>query len=170
MNKKVNTISEYLLGLMGLAGILIITAGVFARFVLKVSIPWADETMRTMFVWAYFLGAAALDYESGLMRLNALEEILLRHGHKVPVKVLSIISEVCCVAFFGACAYYVGTTVQRYASKGITTSTSNTPAWVLPLAYGVGSVIICLVSVRNIVLAFRKENAKAEEMTVDTNI
>ena len=49
---------EFFMGITGLAAILLTTLGVFTRFVLKVSIAWSDELLRTIFVWAYFIGTA----------------------------------------------------------------------------------------------------------------
>ena len=49
---------EAFVGAIGLMAILLATLGVITRFVLKISITWSDELLRTVFVWAYFIGAA----------------------------------------------------------------------------------------------------------------
>ncbi|WP_194610063.1 TRAP transporter small permease [Clostridium vitabionis] len=49
-----------ILGMMGFAGIAIMTLGVFTRYVLVIPLNWSDEFLRTLFVWSYFIGAAMI--------------------------------------------------------------------------------------------------------------
>lgn len=63
------TAAEYFIGAIGLMAILLATLGVITRFVLKISITWSDELLRTVFIWAYFIGTALLYRSSVLMRL-----------------------------------------------------------------------------------------------------
>jgi len=68
---------ELLLGIAGLTAILLVTLGVITRFVFQISIAWSDELLRTVFVWAYFIGTALLyRANGGLMRLELLEDYL----------------------------------------------------------------------------------------------
>jgi len=63
------TAAECFIGAIGLMAILLATLGVITRFVLKISITWSDELLRTVFIWVYFIGTALLYRSSVLMRL-----------------------------------------------------------------------------------------------------
>ena len=46
--KKLETGSDQFLGMIGFVGILVITANAFCRFVLRISMAWSDEFLRTI--------------------------------------------------------------------------------------------------------------------------
>ena len=101
---KINQKCTFFLGIVGLVGILVATAGVFTRFVLKISIPWSDELLRTIFVWGYFIGAAFCFEEGGIMHLELVEDSLKKHHKLMAHKVLAVISDVISLVFFcGIC-------------------------------------------------------------------
>lgn len=58
-------------------------AQVIARYVLKVSAPWAEETARYVFIWMTFLGAAYAAKTGSHIRVDILESALGRHGAAV---------------------------------------------------------------------------------------
>lgn len=155
--KKLNQVGTIFIGTAGLVGILIGTAGVITRFVLKVSISWSDELLRTMFLWAYFVGAALCFQEGGIMRLEFVEEALLRRGRKGCYKVIKVICAVVNALFFGISTYYVGSICMQHVARGTTSGTSNTPAWILPASYGIGCLLITVFAVRDTLLALRSE-------------
>lgn len=154
MNNILNKISEKaesLIGLVGLVGILIITANVICRFILKISMAWSDELLRTMFIYGYFIGAALMFYSGDLMCLELLRDGFKRKGKKTASRILKLILSVINLAFFGMLAYYIlSGIVIPFIQSGAHTSTSNTPAWVLPLGYAIGILVIALTSVKNI--------------------
>lgn len=49
--EKFNHAGTLLVGWIGFIGILVATLGVITRFVLKISIAWSDELLRTTFIW-----------------------------------------------------------------------------------------------------------------------
>lgn len=160
--KKLNKIGTTFVGVAGLVGILIGTAGVVTRFILKVSISWSDELLRTMFLWAYFIGAALCFQEGGIMRLEFVEEAILRHGHKLCYKVIRLACAVINTLFFGVSTYFVGSICWQHVVRGTTSGTSNTPAWVLPASYGIGCLLITVFAVRDIIVALRSKPAAEE--------
>lgn len=153
--KKINQIGSVFVGYVGLIGILVATAGVVTRFILKISISWSDELLRTVFIWGYFIGAALCFQEGGIMRLEFIEDSLLRRGHKTVYKWLRVISAVINAVFFGVSTCFVGSICMQHIARGTTSGTSNTPAWVLPASYGVGCLLITVFSIRDIVVALR---------------
>jgi len=161
--KKLDKSITMLLGYVGFIGILIISAGVLTRFFLKLSISWSDELLRTIFVWGYFIGAAMCYKEGGIMRLELVDDALRKHHHLVAQKYLTMICECINLAFFGVSTYFVCVICLQHAAHGTTSGTSNTPAWVLPLSYGVGSAIITVLAIRNLIRAIRSKSEPAQE-------
>lgn len=164
---KINQKCTIILGVVGLIGILIATAGVITRFILRISIPWSDEFLRTIFVWGYFIGAAFCFEEGGIMRLELVEDSLRKYHKFAAQKVLAIISDVINLVFFAGSAYYVYVICAMHIARGTTSGTSSTPAWVLPASYGVCCALIAVIAVRNLIRDIREPSACAPDHTAD---
>lgn len=149
--KKINDKSSIVLGVIGLIGILVATAGVITRFVLKISISWSDELLRTIFVWGYFVGAALCYEQGGIMRLELVEDAFKKRDKHIAKTVLALICDAVNCAFFAISSYYVYIICMQHIARGTTSGTSNTPAWVLPASYGVCCVLIALIAIRDFV-------------------
>ena len=165
--KKLNDKCTLILGIIGMIGILVATAGVFTRFVLKISIPWSDELLRTIFVWGYFIGAAFCFEEGGIMRLELVEDSLTKHHKILPRKLLRILSDVINLVFFAASTYYVYVICAMHVARGTTSGTSSTPAWVLPASYGVCCALITVLAIRNLIRDLRSSNTEAPNAAAD---
>lgn len=149
-NMKSNKILDginFLLGVSALVAILIITLGVICRFILKISITWSDELLRTLFMYCYFIGAAIAYKEIGLMRLEILDDILRKKGKLLVANILKIGQGVVETAFWGILCYYIFGTISSQISAGQTTTTSNTPAWVMTAGFGIGLVLLVLFGI-----------------------
>ena len=129
---------EYFVGATGLTAILLATLGVITRFVLKIAITWSDELLRTVFVWAYFIGTALLYRSSGLMRLELVEDVLKRRGRTGLYRLICFIQDGVIFIFSGTIFYYLYHFIEKQIATGQTTTTSSTPAWVSPLGFIIG--------------------------------
>lgn len=150
------TFAEYFIGAAGLLAILIATLGVITRFVLKISITWSDELLRTVFVWAYFIGTALLYRgSSGLMRLELVEDIFRRRGKMLAYRVLCILQDALICAFSCAIFRYLYNFIAKQIAAGQTTTTSSTPAWVSPLGFIIGIGLLALFALEKIIRLLR---------------
>ena len=124
---KINQKLEQFIGLIGLVGILIITANVVCRFIFKISMAWSDEFLRTIFIYGYFIGAAVTFYDGDLMGLELLKTAVDKKGNKTAKTVLSKVISFINLVFFGVLTYYtfVGI-IWPYVESGATASTSST--------------------------------------------
>ena len=57
INDCIHKSAEIVIILFSLCMVIIVACNVFARYILKVGIVWAEELSTTMFVWVVFLGA-----------------------------------------------------------------------------------------------------------------
>jgi len=145
--------AERVIGVVGLIGILIITANVVARFILRASMSWSDELLRTMFIYGYFIGAAISLISGGLMGLELLGASFDKHGNVRAKCILNIILNIINSVFFVVLGYYIFNGILLpFIVSGTSTSTSATPAWVLPLGYGIGVLIMLIVSIKNVIV------------------
>lgn len=160
--KKADFAFEQILGILGLVGILVITANAFCRFVLKVPMSWSDELLRTMMVYGYFVGAALMFCHGECMRLEILDTIMKKHPRAYWV--LNVALAVINTAFFGLMTWYLGKMILQYIADGTTTSTSSTPAWILPLGCAAGMAIITIAALWQLVSSFIKRAGYAKEI------
>lgn len=152
--KKLETGSDQFLGMIGFVGILVITANAFCRFVLRISMAWSDEFLRTIMIYGYFIGAAVMFSQGGCMRLEILDGAL--KSRVTGYHILNMVLECINIVFFGLMSYYAVQMVVQYILGGTTQSTSSTPAWILPFGCAIGMVIITVVAVWNVILHFSK--------------
>lgn len=54
---------------------------VVARFVLKTSMPWTEETARYALIWMTFLGSAFAAKRGTHIRVDILESLMKKNGH-----------------------------------------------------------------------------------------
>lgn len=156
---KLNTGIENILGMIGLIGILVITANAFCRFILKISMAWSDELLRTIMIYGYFIGAAVMFYQGGCMRLELLDGAL-KHKDK-PYRILNLILGIINTVFWGLMSYFSYNMMTNYIINGTTQSTSSTPAWILVFGCAIGMTIITITSLVNIIKCFKTANDNA---------
>lgn len=141
---------EAFVGAIGLMAILLATLGVITRFVLKISITWSDELLRTVFVWAYFIGTALLYRGAGLMRLELVEDVLKRRGKTGLYKALVGAQHALILVFSSTIFWYLCRFIGKQIASGQKTTTSSTPAWVSPLGFIIGTGLLVLFSAEKI--------------------
>ena len=165
--KNLNHSGTIAVGVIGLIVILVATAGVITRFVLKVSIAWSDELLRTIFLWGYFVGVALCYEEGGIMRLELLEDSLKKRGYDKALNILKVVCASINSAFFAVSTYFVYVICMQHFARGTTSGTSSTPAWVLPASYGIGCILITILAARDLIRAVcafcGKHDAASEE-------
>lgn len=154
--KKASFLTEQALGALGLIGILVITANAFCRFALKVPMSWSDELLRTMMIYGYFTGAALMFCQGECMRLEILDTLLKKHPRAYWV--LNLVLAVINTLFFGLMTWYLGSMISQYVASGTTTSTSSTPAWIVPLGCALGMSIISVAAFVQLATAFVKKS------------
>jgi TRAP-type C4-dicarboxylate transport system permease small subunit len=133
-----------------LAGIFIlVSAGIFVRFVPISSMGWADELIEMGFAWMVFLGATVLWKERTHFRVDIVPNWLA--GSEAGPK-LDIALNLMNLVFFAVFAYEGWVLTMR------TTDPSPILAWPKALWYSImpiSGVLLCGYTVRDLVLLFR---------------
>lgn len=150
-NKTISYVDS-VIGSIGLVTIVIVTLGVFTRFVLKVSIAWSDELLRTVFVWSYFIGSAMQYRAEGLMSLDIFPLSLINRSKIMPYKIVKTIQDAVVLTFSLVIGYNVSLIIKSQIVNNQVTTTSGTPSWVLTAGVAIGMILIVIFTVRKIIL------------------
>lgn len=149
-NKTISYVDS-VIGLIGLVTIVIVTLGVFTRFVLEISIAWSDELLRTVFVWSYFIGSAMQYRDEGLMSLDLFPLSLMNRSKIMPYKIVKTIQNAVVLTFSLIIGYNVSLIIKSQIVNNQVTTTSGTPAWVSTSGVAIGMILIVIFTVRKII-------------------
>ena len=127
----------------------LVSAGIFVRFVPISSMGWADELIEMGFAWMVFLGATVLWKERTHFRVDIFPNWLAgsESGRKLDIA-LNLIN----LVFFAVFAYEGWVLTMR------TTDPSPILAWPKAIWYSImpiSGVLLCGYTVRDLVLLFR---------------
>lgn len=147
-NRSTPSYIDYLLGAVGLVAIAIITVGVIFRFVLKLSMAWSDEVLRTLFIWSYFIGSAMQYKYQGLMRLELVDETLKNKNKTKQYKIIRLIQEAIMFIFSAIISYNAVNIIKRQIINKQVTTTSGSPAWIFTSGFALGMILLTIFSVQ----------------------
>lgn len=102
-----------------LTGLLValVSANVFARYVLSSGILWAEEMSRLAFVWVVFLGAFLALCQDGHLAITFVTDRLPARGAQLVRVAVGLLTAL----FLGVVAYYGTLLVQQTLNFGRTT-------------------------------------------------
>nr|WP_326184317.1 TRAP transporter small permease [uncultured Oscillibacter sp.] len=117
---------EELIGaiLLGIVTILI-SVGVFFRYVLNNSLSWSDELARYCFIWAVFVGMGLAVKNDGNMKINILEMAFPKIA-----PALCVIQD---LIYFVFLVYLIRPTIEVLAK--FTTNPQPSPAMQIPMQF-----------------------------------
>ena len=141
---RINRVVEILVVVQFAVLVVVVTAAVFARYVLNDSIVWAEELSRYLFVWVSFLGGGLGVGRNIHVGVDSLVEILPR----APKLVVQIVAEAM-IVFFTAVLVWAGAQFTAFGMRN--------DALLLPIAMGyvylavpVGSFIMLINAAANL--------------------
>lgn len=122
--------------------VLVVLLQVFARYVLKTSVPWTEEMSRLLFIYVGFTGTAIATRENELI----VVDILLSRLPAKLRKVFDIVIELFIFAFY--CLIFVGAIKMFNATKNtyyqVMPHVSNAMPYVAVII-GIGAALIGMV-------------------------
>ena len=151
--------AEFILGMVGVAMILIETYSVFCRNVTHWSTPWVDEVLRLMFVWIVFIGAAIAYRSDELISLTLIEDGLKEKKHIIPHNVLKMIQYVLALIVSVMLVQQEWVTMLGQISTGEATQITGYPIWVKSFGILIGFVLLVIIAAMKIIklcMTFKK--------------
>lgn len=147
IDKILQKLIEYLLLICVFAMVLLIIWQVVARYILYLSVPYAEELARLSIVWCIFAGAS-LAIRTGD---HIYVEVLLKNLPLLPRTIVKVLIDLLIFLFAFILVFY-GKTVVNNAWIDHTTSIGYTRAlFYLPLP--IFGTIMCLYSLANCVIS-----------------
>ena len=143
--------AEFILGLIGVAMILIETYSVFCRNVTHWSTPWVDEVLRLMFVWIVFVGAAIAYRSDDLISLTLVEDRWKEKRVILPHNVVKMIQYVIALIVSVMLTQQEWTTMLGQIKTGEATQITGYPLWVKSCGILIGFVLLTIISLLKII-------------------
>jgi C4-dicarboxylate transporter DctQ subunit len=97
-----NRALDTVVGLLGIAVLLLVNYQILCRFVLSISVPWTEEVSRLLFIWLAFLGAAIGVREGALIVIDTLPVMIGDRWWRYVRPVVAMLSLVVIVFMFVA--------------------------------------------------------------------
>ena len=138
--EKLNKALEVILGMIGIAMILIQTYAVFARNVLQVASPWTDEALKLLFVWTIFTGAAMALYIDDAVCLTLVEDSKMVKSRPAVYGIMKIIQFAGATAVALFMMWRLRTIIGTQMSTGEATTVLNYPLWIMNSGIMVGMI------------------------------
>jgi TRAP-type C4-dicarboxylate transport system permease small subunit len=158
---------EYVLNVLLYAYILIIVfLEVLARYVLHVSLVWAEETAVYAFIWLSYLSMARLARTRTHLAFTPLRDMLPRGGQLVCLLIADVALGVLAVIV----VVYMWRPIADAAAFGQTMQGSDLPIWIATLAVPVGWMMVLLRTTQRAIDAirnYRRGDVVAEEHPED---
>lgn len=131
-----------------------------SRSFLGVSHFWAEETVRYLMVWAFFLTLGAGGSSGNHIRTDLMLRYLPASVHPLLHFLASLIGAV----FGGTLIWSSWPQLERYYTMGMMTESNlDLPMWVLFLAMPLGGALLTIYYLRCMVKAIRGRNPFASE-------
>ena len=146
VSDKLIKVAEFVLGMIGVAMILIETYSVFCRNVTHWSTPWVDEVLRLMFVWIVFIGAGIAYRSDDLISLTLVEDGLKEKKKVVPYNIVKLIQYVLALFVSVMLTQQEWVTMMGQIQTGEATQITGYPIWIKSCGILIGFVILTIVS------------------------
>ena len=149
LERVLGSLVEWIVAFLVLVEAVILSVGVFARYVTHQPIVWSDELASILFLWLAMLGSVVAFRRSEHMRMTALADRLDAHGRKF----LDMLSLVASLAFF---CLMLGPSIEflEEAAFVMTPTLQISSMWraaALPVGFGALAVfaVVRLVAIGN---------------------
>ncbi|MDX9861763.1 MAG: TRAP transporter small permease [Rhodospirillales bacterium] len=128
---------------------------VVCRFVLFVPVPWSEEAMRVLFIWATFIGCSLAVRNGAHLAVTAVVNTLPRNVRNLLAVAINI---VCCVLslYF---AYYGLDVVMMAVQVGEVMPVTGLPAYFATAAIPIG---FAMMSLRFLMMAINRWIARGQ--------
>jgi tripartite ATP-independent transporter DctM subunit len=133
IDRAIGAVVDPLAALLVVAEIVILSAGVFTRYVLGNPLVWSDELATTVFLWLAMLGSVVAYRRGEHISLSALVRRASKRTRQILETIASVVTAIFVIELMPA-------TLKFFEQEKI----DLTPALSIPRSYEVLAVIICL--------------------------
>lgn len=134
VGKVINRFEEYVVIAALSAMTILYSLSILSRYVTKISMPWTDETVMFLFIWATFLGTSIGVRRGSHLGVSILQNALPEKWQKPATVLIALV----CVFTCAALAWYGMRMVHLQFSMGQRSSQLGVPIFCVGLAIPVG--------------------------------
>lgn len=139
--------------------VIIVFLQFFTRYFLNNSLDWTEEASRYLLILLGFVGAVTVARKGGHIFL----EFFYRFIKDSHIKILVITSQLCCIAFYGYCAYLSTQVAERITQSLISLPIpKNSIYWII-------SICFSLMALHSLILAYEKIMQPSDEVSKKIN-
>lgn len=140
-----NKLEEVFLVILMALAVIIVSAQIVTRFILKTPLPWSEELARYMFIWLVWVGAAFATKERKHIRIDVVVSRLPQIGQKA----CTIISTIIWIGFTIFMVYISAVLTSSVMTGGQTGTGSGIPMWIPYSAIPVGMALMLFRILQN---------------------
>lgn len=137
LGRFVNHLEEWAVIAALSAMTILYTLSILSRYVTKTSMPWTDELVRFLFIWATFLGASIGVRRGSHLGVSVIQNSLPPKGQKTFIILITL----CCVFTCVVLAWHGMAMVHLQFSMGQRSSQLGIPIYWVGLAIPVGLLL-----------------------------
>lgn len=140
-----NKLEEVFLVILMALAVIIVSAQIVTRFILKTPLPWSEEVARYIFIWLVWVGAAFATKERKHIRIDVVVSRLPQIGQKA----CTIISTIIWIGFTIFMVYISAVLTSSVMTGGQTGTGSGMPMWIPYSAIPVGMALMLFRILQN---------------------
>jgi TRAP-type transport system small permease protein len=136
--------------------VLLVSLGVFYRYVLNSSLSWYDEFASFLLVWLTFYGAVVASYR----RRHIGFEVVVDRFIPSTRKIVELIAESCVLGFQAVLFYYGWQLMQKMGDETTVSLVSVKMRWIYSVLPITGGLMFVISLMRLVSIAAGSENGK----------
>ena len=137
LGRLVNHFEEWA-AIAALGGMTILySLSILSRYITKTSMPWTDELVRFLFIWATFMGASIGVRRGAHLGVSVVQNLLPPKGQKTFLVLITL----CCVFTCAVLAWHGMTMVHLQFTMGQRSSQLGIPIYWVGLAIPTGLLL-----------------------------
>ena len=140
-----NKLEEVFLVILMALAVIIVSAQIVTRFILKTPLPWSEEVARYIFIWLVWVRAAFATKERKHIRIDVVVSRLPQIGQKA----CTIISTIIWIGFTIFMVYISAVLTSSVMTGGQTGTGSGMPMWIPYSAIPVGMALMLFRILQN---------------------
>jgi TRAP-type C4-dicarboxylate transport system permease small subunit len=139
--------------------VLLVSVGVFYRYVLNASLSWYDEFASFLLVWLTFYGSVVASYRGRHIGFDVVVERLTPSTKKI----VELVAECCVLGFQAVLLYYGWLLVQRMGDETTVSLVWVKMRWVYSVLPITGGLMLVISVMRLVRIAAGNENGNRED-------
>ena len=139
--------------------VVIVSLGVFFRYVLNASLSWYDEFASFLLVWLTFYGAVVASYR----RRHIGFEIVVDRFTPSTRKIIELIAESCVLGFQAVLFYHGWQLMQRMGDETTVSLVWVKMRWIYSVLPITGGLMLVISFIRFVSIATGNESGKGED-------